>query len=215
MQRTKNVIPFMLGLNGSRSSLRGGKLPIVLLMTLFCAGELVGTVSSCITSENDILRRAAELFFRNRAGCTFIETLVNSFSGPFLLTLACLLLGFGAVSMPAELLIPFFHGLGTGVMLADMNSAYGIKGTLVSAVFILPFSVLSSLTVLVAARESFSMSYLSARRLLGLDKSDAETVKIYLTKFLVLFAALGILSLADSLVTYFFAGLWTGFLGII
>lgn len=211
MQRTKNVMPFLLGQKSSRAS---GRLPVVLLMLLFCLGELTGAVSSCVDTENDILRRSAELFFRNRAGCTFIETLVNSFSGPFLLMLACLLLGFGAVSMPAELLVPFFHGLGTGVMLADMNAAYGFKGTLVSTVFILPFAVLSAFIVLIAARESFSMSFLSAKRLLGLDKSDAGTVKLYLTKFLVLFAALGVLSLADSLVTYFFAGLWSDFLGI-
>lgn len=204
-------MPFLLGTKSSRAV---GRLPIALLMLLFCMGELVGAVSSCVPVGNDILRRSAELFFRNRAGCTFIETLVNSFSGSFLLVLACLVLGFGSVSMPAELLVPFFHGLGIGVMLADMNAGYGLKGTLVSAVFILPFAVLSAIVVLIAARESFSMSFLSARRLLGLDKSDAGTVKLYLTKFLVLFAVLGVLSLADSLVTYFFAGLWSGFLGI-
>lgn len=211
MQRTKNIMPYLIGFHGSRT---GGRPPMVLLMLLFCVGELSGAVSSCVSGGDDILHRTAELFFRNRSGCTFIETLVNSFSGPFLLMLACLLLGFGAVSMPAELLVPFFHGLGTGVMLADMNASYGLKGTLVSAVFILPFAVVSAFIVLIAARESFSMSFLAARRLLGLDKSDAGMVKLYLTKFLVLFAALGAVSLADSLVTYFFAGLWSGFLGI-
>ena len=204
-------MPFLFGLKSSKAV---GRLPVVVLMLMFCVGELVGAVSSCVSCGNDMLHRSAELFFRNRSGCTFIETLVNSFSGPFLLVLACLLLGFGAVSMPAELLVPFFHGLGIGVMLADMNAAYGLKGTLVSAVFILPFAVLSAFVVLIAARESFSMSFLSARRLLGLDKSDAGAVKLYLAKFLVLFAALGVLSLADSLVTYFFAGIWSGFLGI-
>lgn len=191
-----------------------GRLPAVLFMVLFCIGEFVGAVSVCISPDNDLLRRTAELFFRNRAGCTFIETLVNSFSGPFLLILACLLLGFGAVSMPAELLVPLFHGLGIGVMLADMNADYGLKGMLVSLVVILPFAVISAFIVIIAARESFSMSYLSARRLLGSDKSDSGAIKLYLTKFLVLFAALGALSLADSFVTYFLAGLWSGFLGI-
>lgn len=192
-----------------------GRLPAVLFMVLFCIGEFVGAVSVCISPDNDLLRRTAELFFRNRAGCTFIETLVNSFSGPFLLILACLLLGFGAVSMPAELLVPLFHGLGIGVMLADMNADYGLKGMLVSLVVILPFAVISAFIVIIAARESFSMSYLSARRLLGLDKSDSGAVKLYLTKFLVLFAALGVLSLTDSFVTYFLAGLWSGFLGLV
>ena len=208
MYRTKIL------LQGFRRFKADGKLPVALLMILFCIGELVGAVSSCVPLGNDILRKSAELFFRNRVGCTFIETLVNSFSGPFLLMLACLLLGFGAVSMPAELLVPFFHGLGIGVMLADMNAVYGLRGTLISAVFILPFAAFSALAVIIAARESFSMSMLSAKRLLGLDKSDESAVKLYFARFLVLFAVLAALSLTDSLVTYFFAGLWSGFLGI-
>lgn len=208
MYRTKIL------LQGFRRFKTDGKLPVALLMILFCMGELAGAVSSCVGLGNDILRKSAELFFRNRAGCTFIETLVNSFSGPFLLMLACLLLGFGAVSMPAELLVPFFHGLGIGVMLADMNAVYGLRGTLISAVFILPFAAVSALAVIIAARESFSMSLLAAKRLLGLDKSDESAVKLYLARFLVLFAVLAVLSLTDSLVTYFFAGLWSGFLGI-
>lgn len=208
MYRTKIL------LQGFRRFKTDGKLPVALLMILFCMGELVGAVSSCVPLGNDILRKSAELFFRNRVGCTFIETLVNSFSGPFLLMLACLLLGFGAVSMPAELLVPFFHGLGIGVMLADMNAVYGLRGTLISAVFILPFAAFSALAVIIAARESFSMSMLSAKRLLGLDKSDESAVKLYFARFLVLFAVLAVLSLTDSLVTYFFAGLWSGFLGI-
>lgn len=208
MHRTKIL------LQGFRGFKADGRLSVILLMILFCMGELSGAVSSCVPLGGDILRRSGELFFRSRVGCTFIETLVNSFSGPFLLMLACLLLGFGAVSMPAELLVPFFHGLGIGVMLADMNAVYGLRGTLISAIFILPFAVLSALAVIIAARESFSMSMLSAKRLLGLDKSDGSAVRLYLARFLVLFAVLAVLSFADSLVTYFFAGLWSGFLGI-
>lgn len=200
-------------ITGFKRGMSGGRIPFILLMILFCTGELTGALSECVFYGNNILQKSAELFFRNRTGCTFIETLVNSFSGPFLLMLACLVLGFGAVSMPAELLVPFFHGLGIGAMLADINAVYGIKGTLLSAVFVLPFAVMSAFAVMTAARESFSMSVHLLKIMLGADKSDKEGVKLYLTKFLVLFAVLAVLSFADSLVTYFFAGLWSGFLG--
>lgn len=200
-------------ITGFKRGISGGRISFVLLMVLFCVGELTGALSECVFYENNILQKSAELFFRNRTGCTFIETLVNSFSGPFLLILACMLLGFGAASMPAELLVPFFHGLGIGAMLTDINAVYGIKGTLLSVVFVLPFAVMSAFAVMAAARESFSMSCLLLKIMLGSDKSDRECVKLYLTKFLVLFAVLAVLSFADSLVTYFFAGLWSGFLG--
>ncbi len=198
---------------GFKRGTSGGRIPFIFLMILFGAGELVGAMSECVFHGNNVLQKSAELFFRNRTGCTFIETLVNSFSGPFLLMLACLILGFGAVSMPVELLVPFFHGLGIGTMLADINAVYGIKGTLLSAVFVLPFAVMSAFVVMTAARESFSMSVHLLKIMLGADKSDKEVVKLYLTKFLVLFTVLAVLSFADSLVTYFFAGLWSGFLG--
>lgn len=198
---------------GFKRGIFGGRLSFVLLMVLFCVGELAGALSECVFHGNNVLQKSAELFFRNRTGCTFIETLVNSFSGPFLLVLVCLLLGLGVASMPAELFVPFFHGLGIGAMLADINAVYGIKGTLLSAVFVLPFAVMSAFVVMAAARESFSMSCLLLKIMLGSDKSDRECVKLYLTKFLVLFAVLAVLSFADSLVTYFFAGLWSGFLG--
>lgn len=184
------------------------KLSIKLFMAVFCAGELIGALSF----NNEALRSTAEVFFRNRISHTFIETLLNSFSGAFLLVLACLMLGVSAAFMPIIPAVPFFHGLGVGVMLAGMNADYGIRGTLISLIFVLPFAVLSAMVVIAAAKESFAMSGLCIRVLLGEDKSDIGTLKLYFTKFLALFALLAVLSLADSLVTYFFAGTWSAFM---
>lgn len=193
-----------------------GKTLTYLLMTGFCAGELAGAAAycSCGSEGFETLEKIAELFFRNRLGCTFIQTVVNSFSGAFLLMLLCLLLGFGAVFQPVEAAVPFFHGMGIGVVLTEMNVTYGFKGMLVSALMILPYAAASAVMVIAAAREAVLMSCCVGKRIFGRITNEETDVRLYLTKFLALFGMTAALSVADGILTYFFAGLWTRFLGV-
>lgn len=193
-----------------------GKTLTYLLMTGFCAGELIGAAAycSCCSEDFGTLEKIAELFFRNRLGCTFIQTVINSFSGAFLLMLLCLFLGFGAVFQPVEAAVPFFHGMGIGVVLAEMNVEYGFRGLLVSALMILPYAAASAVMVIAAAREAVLMSCCVGRHIFGGIKSEDVDVRLYITKFLALFGVTAVLSAADGIITYFFAGLWTRFLGI-
>lgn len=194
----------------------GGKTLTYLLMTGFCAGELIGAAAycSCGTEGFGTLEKIAELFFRNRLGCTFIQTVINSFSGAFLLMLLCLILGFGAVFQPVEAAVPFFHGMGIGVVLAEMNVTYGFRGLLVSAFMILPYAAASAIMVIAAAREAVLMSCCVGRRIFGGLTNEEIDIRLYFTKFLALFGLTAVLSAADGVLTYFFAGLWTRFLGI-
>lgn len=193
-----------------------GKKLTYLLMVCFCAGELTGAAAYCSCGSEGFgaLEKIAELFFRNRLGCTFIQTVINSFSGAFLLMLICLILGFGAVFQPAEAAVPFFHGMGIGVVLAEMNVTYGFRGLLVSALMILPYAVASAVMVIAAAREAVLMSCCVGRRVFGGITNEDADVRLYLTKFLALFGVTAAFSAADSVITYFFAGLWTRFLGV-
>ncbi len=194
---------------------RGKKLTF-LLMACFCAGELAGAMAYCASgaSGSSVLGQIAEIFFRNKLGCTFIQTVVNSFSGVFLLVLICMLLGFGAIFQPFEAAVPFFHGLGIGVMLAEMNAVYGVNGFIVSVLMIIPYAVASAITVIAAAREAVFMSFSVGKSIFRMEQRSEVDFKLYFTKFLVLFGIAAFLSLADSVITYFFAGLWTRFLGI-
>ncbi len=185
---------------------------LTMLTGLYFAGVFLGTVlystleGEALSALNDITGS----FVNSRLNRTFWETLVNSFSGGFILLLACFWLGFSSAAQPIELLVPAFRGLGAGVSLSGMYGSFGIKGLGMSAVLIIPGAVLSAFAVIIAAREALELSgrvFMSAfGRGMGGEPID---FRLYFTKFVILCAILTASSLADSLATFLFAGFWT------
>lgn len=190
---------------------------VLFLMVLFLIGVLVGTILYCnLESESlDRLSKLSGSFIDSRLGQTFIQTFVNSFSGTFMLLLACFILGFGAVFQPLEILIPVFRGLGIGVSLSGMYSQFGVGGFCTSLVLIIPNGIISAMVLIIAVREAIRMSNSIGNAIFS-RKTVYEPVdyKLYFTKFVILSAILTISSLTDSLLTFLFADLWTGLLGI-
>ncbi len=187
------------------------KILMYVLMAMFLLGEFVGTVLYCTVaneklSDIDVL---SVQFLHSRINCTFFETVINSFSGPFVLVLLCMLIGFGAIFQPAAILVPFFRGLGIGITLAEINSVYMYKGFALSLIMIVPYTVVSAVIIISAARESVLMSSGIGRKIFSADKGGTFIdFKLYFIKFLILIAVLAASSLIDSLLTFAFAGLW-------
>lgn len=187
------------------------------LLILFCAGELTGVFIWCNTDIElpDSLYIISGSFFDSRAKSTFIQTVINSFSGGFILLFMCMLLGMGAVFQPIAAAVLFFRGLGTGVTLAEINSVYGMKGFALSLIMIIPYTAASAVIIAVGARESIFMSTDILKRVSGSDRNvKAPDIRLYFTKFIILTSVLAAASLADSLITFFFAGLWTRLRGL-
>ncbi len=185
---------------------------LTLLTGLYFAGVFLGVIlystldGEALSALNDVTGS----FVNGRLNHTFWETLVNSFSGGFILLLACFWLGFSSAAQPIELLIPAFRGLGAGVSLSGMYGSFGLKGVGMSAVLIIPGAVLSAFAVIIAAREALELSgrvFMSAfGRGMGGEPID---FRLYFTKFVILCAILAVSSLTDSLATFLFAGFWT------
>ncbi len=190
---------------------------ILMLMILFLAGVFAGTVLYCnfdITGQDKLLGIAGS-FIDTRLEQTFIQTLVNSFSGAFMLLLGCFILGFCAISQPIEVLIPVFRGLGLGVSLAGMYSQFGLGGFCVSLVLIVPQGIVSAIVIMFAAREAVRMSNSIGMVVFsGRHEFEAIDNRLYFTKFVILSAVLVASSIIDSLLTFVFAGFWTSILGI-
>lgn len=190
---------------------------LITLSALYFFGVLVGTVLYC-TLDGDkmrVLDGLAGSFVAGRLNHTFWQTLINSFSGAFLLLLVCFLLGFSAAAPPLELLVPFFRGLGAGASIAGMYSSYGLAGAAASAVLIVPNAVATAFVMIIAAREAMRFSFGLYRAAFGRERGgEPMDVKLYFTKFVILCAILAVSSLADSLLTFGLAGLWTSLLGI-
>lgn len=190
---------------------------VLFLLILFLLGVLIGTILYCSVDAESLygLSRLSGSLIESRLGQTFLQTLVNSFSGAFILLLVCFILGFGAVFQPAEMLIPVFRGLGIGVSLSGMYSQFGLNGFGISLILIIPNGIISAIVLIIAVREAIRMSN-SISNIVFSAKSGFEPLdyKLYFTKFVILSAILAVSSLADSLLTFLFAGFWTGLLGL-
>ncbi|MDE5859855.1 MAG: hypothetical protein K2H23_05660 [Oscillospiraceae bacterium] len=188
-----------------------------LLAAMYFLGVLLGTVLYCTLDSEKItvLDSIAGSFVDGRLRHTFWETLVNSFSGAFILLLICFGMGFCVIAQPAELLVPLFRGLGTGASIAGMYSGYGLAGAGAAAVLIVPNAVATAFVMIIAAREAFRFSVGLYAASLGNSRSDEPVdVRLYFTKFVILCVILVISALADSLITFASAGVWSGLLGI-
>ncbi len=185
---------------------------LTLLTGLYFAGVFLGVIlygtldGESLAALNDITGS----FVNGRLNHTFWETLVNSFSGAFLLLLLSFWLGFSAAAQPIELLIPAFRGLGAGVSLSGMYGSFGLKGVGMSAVLIIPGAVLSAFALIIAAREALELSGNIFTSVFG-GRVSGETLdfRLYFTKFVILCAILALSAVADSLATFLFAGFWT------
>lgn len=201
-----------------RSSRRhGGDRLLVLLALLYFLGVVLGTVLYCTadTDKTDILDGIAADMILARSGQSFLEILVNSFSGSFVLLLICFFLGFCVISPPAEMLIPMFRGLGAGAATAAMYRMYGLHGAGVSALLIVPNAVLSAFVLIIAARESVRFSAALYSVSFGREtERERPDVRLYYTKFIILSAGLALSAMIDSALTLVSAGTWTSLLGI-
>lgn len=193
------------------SSLPNTKKSLSLLMILVLFGVLIGTLVFCNMDTRDItdLSFITQGFIKNRAEQTFFQTFKASFTSAALLVLICFLLGFSAISQPAEILVAFFRGMGLGTSIAYIYASYGLRGFFITLIIILPHAVISSIVIIISVRESLRLSNLFTGYAFSFAQENEmrSSIKLYLLKFLILFVIIGISSFIDSVLTFLFAGI--------
>lgn len=186
------------------------KLFLAVLMILLFTGVLIGSLTLSHMNEENLnnMTFITQGFFKNRAEQTLIQTFWTSFSSAGGILAICFVLGFCAISQPAELAIPVFRGIGLGTSISYLYIAYGLKGFFVTLIMILPHAVISSVAILLAVRESIRMSNVFS--IYGFSEkeiSDRPSISLYLLKFLILFVIIAISSFLDGILAYLFAGM--------
>ena len=180
----------------------------VFLMFSALLGVLFGTLIYCYVS-GDLLSSLSvmrEGFLKTRLDADFGQLLLKSF-GTGLLFLVCIyLLGLCAAGQPFTVLVLVYRAVGIGAAAASVFSAYGKGGITLFAFLLLPEGAASLLILVLAARESVSMSGIVFRMLLGSfdDRHMPDITKLYSVKMLVLLAGTGAAALLQSLliITY-------------
>lgn len=189
------------------------RMLVLILMFLFLFGEFLGTFIFSVAEFKGI-DSLIELLFYNRLECTFLQTVINSFSYIFILLSVCLLLGLSAFIQPIEFLIPIFYGFGVGILISELCCNYGVNGIIYSVILVIPYSVTSSYIVIIALRESIRMSNALSSNIIRCTEYIKVDLNLYIIKYIILLCILAVLSILNALATYLGAELWTELLGI-
>ena len=123
-------------------------------------GVLFGTLCRCYI-DGDIsaqLSAAVSDFIELRKNGSFAAILLRSFMGAWLYVLLAFMLGFGAVSQPFQLLLPFFKGISCGVILSQIYGSSFSKEALIRAAAVMPGVFFTLVIIILASRESINMS---------------------------------------------------------
>ena len=187
------------------------KIKLAGITLLYFLGVLSGVILYCFPpgGQTSHFEAAAENFVSGRLNKEFSEILVNSFCEPFIMLLACFLLGLSAVAQPVEYLVPVFHGFGTGITLAGIYSIYGTTGIGIAAVMIIPGTVISAFAVIIAVREALNMSSDICSASFGKNCMGTKIdFRLYFTKYVILCAIAAAGACAESALIFLFADLW-------
>ncbi|WP_270739198.1 stage II sporulation protein M [Massilioclostridium coli] len=184
-----------------------------LILLLFIIGMIYGAVLAGTSSE-EMLNKLSFLtqgFMDQRAEQSLVYTFLNSLGSTASLLLTLFLLGFCAIGQPFAGFVPIFRGLGLGLSMGSFYLQDGIKGVLFCLLLLLPPAAISTFALILGTRESIKFSNLFFSVLLP-DK-NLETkgmLKLYCTKFGVLFGILLVSALIDCICTFLFAGFFGG-----
>ena len=180
----------------------------VFLMLAALLGVLFGTLIYCYVS-GDMLSSIVmmrEGFIEERLSLDFGSALLKSFFTGLLFMATVYLLGLCALGQPFTVTVLVYKAVGIGAAAASVFSAYGRDGITLFAFLLLPEGAAGLLLVILAARESITMSGIVFKMLIS-DNNDrhmADITKLYSVKLLILLAGTGAASLIQTWLTYLY-----------
>ena len=163
-------------------------------------GAIAGAMSFCLSDRLPALTLSA---MKGDKGAL----LLRSFGGTSLLLIAVGLSGLCPVGQPLAVIVLAYRGLGLGSVMTELYAGYGAKSAWLPAAAMLPGAVISSVALIIAAREAFAMSRVYLRYSLSIRQTQGagESVKLYGAKLLMLEAAMALSACADVVMAYLLA----------
>lgn len=127
----------------------------------------------------------------------WLQVFLSSFIGVGAMVLAAFFLGFCALSQPVELLLVAFRGLGLGVC---VRGVYLSTNVMTSMAAFLPYAILSTGVLVLAAKEAFglSMQYLRLSATTENRLGIKNEIRDYTAKFTIYTLMLAALAMADA-----------------
>lgn len=179
------------------------------LFLLFFFGVLYGALIVSYGSPQliETLSFMKESFLSLRAEQSLLQTFLRSFGIHAALLTLLFLCGFSAISHLVSFGMPAFYGLGFGLSVGYLYASMGAKAILFTVVIILPHSIISTVALVLASRESIRLSNLFLAGFIPkLSGSiSLQAVKLYTLKYVILLLFLLAASFLDGLFTFLFA----------
>ena len=170
---------------------------------LFLAGIILGCVISGFMSLPSFLgggTRLASILEKTQAfdfGSYFFECFALCMT-----TVAIVfVLGFTAAAAPVIYAVPAFRGIGFGVMMTEIYSAFDLKGALICLVAVVPYAAVTVVSVCVLSMDAVIVSGSLTRFLFAGDVSgvNGSRLRAYFVKLLISSAAAALGSLMHCL----------------
>ena len=184
------------------------KLLVFLSLVLLC-GIFWGSNIEELT-KNQTVENITSMFlndFKNRASQPIFYVFISSLSAAFLYILISFFMGLSIWGFLFVPLIPFFRGLSIGLVQNYLYSQYGLKGLLFQLIILFPGIFISSIAILLMAKESMLISQTFSNILIFRSNSKFEKksdLKTYIIKVgIILSIALGSVVI-DMFLNFFF-----------
>lgn len=171
---------------------------ILLLCVLFLGGISCGTL---IKDESSILSNFSSFYFKAFLNSRITGKFLNIFFDSFLLSFLFLILNFlfgtsvvGPVTIP---IITFLRGELFGILAGGIYAQYELEGITFNAIILIPSTIISVISLLIAARDSmyFSLEIID----ITLPQSKPKNLSFIFSKFCKKFLLLIIPILFSSL----------------
>ena len=184
------------------------KLLVFLSLVLLCGIFWGSNIEELM--KNQTVENITSMFlndFKNRASQPIFFVFISSLSSVFLFILVSFFMGLSIWGFLFVPLIPFFRGLSIGLVQNYLYSQYGLKGLLFQLIILFPGIFISSIAILLMAKESMLISQTFSNILIFRSNSKFEKksdLKTYIIKVgIILSIALGSVVI-DMFLNFFF-----------
>jgi len=172
---------------------------------LFLGAKTAGSASTGWQARLLELLRAQRL---NRADLSPFGSALGYFGTDFLFMLAAFLLGLCAAGLPFLLLLPVLRGAGLGVVTGWLYMSRSLPGVGYSVLVLCPAAVVSVLIMLAYCKESMLMSGDMLLVLNNKQDKMESSLRLYVTRYLVLLLVSVLAAALDALCFAAFAGIF-------
>lgn len=180
---------------------------IYFLSGMFAIGIIIG--AAAIKGDSVIISKIAELtesFTATRTQQGIIENFCNSLSVSAVFLAGDLFLGFSLIGYPLLMWLPFFRGMGLGIVSGYLYSAYKMLGLGYSVLIIYPGAIVSTFAFILACSDSCEYSKNAfAKSIRGRGQFEKDETKVYLIRHLIFLGICAASALIDALFSVAFS----------